>query len=87
MPLKVNQCSEQVAANRGRVCFSRGPIVMCAEGVDNGGAVQRFYVGDEPNPDASTTQTITDGPLKGLPTITIPVSEVRTESETAIASS
>lgn len=35
MPVRVNECREEVAANRGRVALSRGPVVYCAEGVDN----------------------------------------------------
>ena len=31
--------ARQIAANAGRVAFMRGPLVYCAEGVDNGGDV------------------------------------------------
>lgn len=44
MPLRVNECHPAVEANRGRLAFTRGPFVMCAEGLDNGGATQRFIV-------------------------------------------
>ena len=44
MPLRLNECHPAVAANSGRLTFTRGPFVMCAEGVDNGGATQRFVV-------------------------------------------
>ena len=44
MPLRVTQCHPSVEVNVNRVAFTRGPFVMCAEGVDNDGATQRFFV-------------------------------------------
>ncbi len=44
MPLRTSECNSAVEENRGRVAFTRGPFVLCAEEVDNGGATQRFYV-------------------------------------------
>ena len=37
MPVKRIRAHEQVAADRGRLAVMRGPILYCAEGVDNGG--------------------------------------------------
>ena len=37
--------STRIAANTGRVAFMRGPLVYCAEGVDNGGDVLGLSVG------------------------------------------
>ncbi|MBN2513078.1 MAG: glycoside hydrolase family 127 protein [Sedimentisphaerales bacterium] len=76
MPLKANTCIEQVAANRGRVSFSRGPLVYCAEGIDNGGAVQRFYVDPTKAKTGAKTQTIDSGVLAGLTEVTIPAKEL-----------
>jgi DUF1680 family protein len=81
MPVHVNQCHERVEANRGRVCFSRGPIVMCAEGVDNGGAVQRFFVGSDLDRNSASIRTIDEGPLTGLPEIAIPAKELTREQK------
>jgi len=44
MALQANNCHEEVEENRNRLAFTRGPFVMCAEGIDNGGATQRFFV-------------------------------------------
>jgi len=75
MLIKMNTCIDEVEANRGRVSFSRGPLVYCAEGVDNGGAVQRFYL----DPDAALADAqvsrIDSGRLTGLRQITIPAKE------------
>jgi DUF1680 family protein len=35
MPVRVNVCRQEVEANRGRVALTRGPLVYCAEAVDN----------------------------------------------------
>ncbi len=48
MPVRPNICHPSVEANHNRLCFTRGPFVLCAEGVDNGGATQRFYFDKSP---------------------------------------
>lgn len=37
MPIRRVLCDENVESNRGRIALERGPVVYCAEGVDNGG--------------------------------------------------
>jgi len=49
MPLRAVRCHPDVKANRNRLAFTRGPLVLCAEGVDNGGATQSFFVGFSPD--------------------------------------
>lgn len=44
MPVRMSECHASVVENRGRVAFTRGPFVLCAEEVDNGGASQRFFL-------------------------------------------
>jgi hypothetical protein len=48
MPTRLNKCDERVEDNRNRVAFTRGPFVLCAEEVDNGGATQRFFLDAKP---------------------------------------
>ncbi len=43
MPVRVSECHPAVKANTNRIALTRGPFVLCAEGVDNGGATQRFF--------------------------------------------
>ena len=58
MPLRLTQCHHSVAANKGRLAYTRGPFVMCAEGVDNDGATQRFVVSkDAPNGKVKSEKT------------------------------
>ena len=51
MPVRTVECHPEVIANRNRLALTRGPFVLCAEGVDNGGATQRFFF--DPSPDTS----------------------------------
>ena len=39
MPVRRIKAHDKVAADRGRLAVERGPVVYCAEGVDNGGRV------------------------------------------------
>ena len=56
MPVRVTECHPAVEANTHRIAFTRGPFVLCAEGVDNGGATQRFFFGEKPvTADAKTS--------------------------------
>ena len=49
LPLGVRRVAsyEAVAENRGRVALERGPLVYCAEAVDNGGAVSDPHLPDD----------------------------------------
>src|SRR6202034_3073913 len=42
MPVQRHFSNYEVAGNRGRVAISRGPLIYCAEEVDNGGHLDRF---------------------------------------------
>ncbi len=49
MPVRVTECHPAVKANDKRIAFTRGPFVLCAEGVDNDGATQRFFFEEMPD--------------------------------------
>lgn len=57
MPVRVTQCHPAVKANTNRIAFTRGPFVLCAEGVDNGGATQRFYFDSVPDTSKAKIRT------------------------------
>jgi DUF1680 family protein len=44
MPVRANVCDSQVAANRGRIAVSRGPLVYCAESPDNSAPPAHYQV-------------------------------------------
>ncbi len=62
MPVKRVVAHSLVAADRGRVAFERGPIVYCAEGVDNRGEISNLLVPDK----AAFQVTEGSGVLKNL---------------------
>ena len=46
MPIRRVLCNEKVEENRGKVALERGPIVYCAEEVDNGKNVRKLVIPD-----------------------------------------
>lgn len=59
------QARPEVEADIDRWAVVRGPLVYCAEGVDNG-LVQRYYL---PEMASIQCETITEGPLEGIPAL------------------
>ena len=59
MPIRVNRSHEAVEDNRHRIALTRGPLVLCAEGIDNGGVTQRYFFPETPNLAAAKTSTET----------------------------
>lgn len=57
MPVRVTECHPAVKANTKRIAFTRGPFVLCAEGVDNGGATQRFFFRELPDTTNANVRT------------------------------
>jgi hypothetical protein len=46
MPVRRVAANDKVEADRGRIAVERGPLVYCAEAVDNGGRVSNFVLPD-----------------------------------------
>lgn len=44
MPVRFNRAIDQVEADRGRICVTRGPLVYCAEAADNTVPVQQVFI-------------------------------------------
>ncbi|MCG6928263.1 MAG: glycoside hydrolase family 127 protein [Acidobacteria bacterium] len=67
LPMRVRRVvsHDKVQANAGRVALERGPVVYCAEGVDNGGKVFNLVLPD----DAPLEAQARDGLLGGVTVI------------------
>ena len=65
MPVRAVWADPRVTRNAGRLCIMRGPIVYCAESVDNGENLHRFSVG------ADFTVTEQADTIFGLPTLAL----------------
>jgi hypothetical protein len=76
MPVQFTTCLEKVEANVGRVAVTRGPLVYCAEEVDNSGPVQRLFIPEIPAADLLKTAVIREGPLEGVVSVSAPAKEV-----------
>ncbi len=62
MPVRINRCHPAVKANEHRIAFTRGPLVLCAEGVDNDVPTQRLYFDPLPKTtEAAVSTTSVDG--------------------------
>ena len=69
MPLRYSKSIEQVEANRGRICLTRGPLVYAAEGVDNNDRLPNVFITDISAP--VHISTYTDKPMNGIPRIEV----------------
>lgn len=47
MPVRASLCRDEVEADRGRIAFTRGPLVYCAESADNAGHVYNYLARPE----------------------------------------
>lgn len=72
MPVRRVLAHEQIADNRGRVALERGPLVYCAEWVDNGGQARNIILPDDAplavrhDPDLLRGVTVIEGRVKAL---------------------
>lgn len=77
MPVKRIVSNDQVLMNRGRVAIQRGPIVYCAEGIDNAGSVRTMML-----PDTSEVKPVKRPNLMGgVVTLSTTAMNLTTESD------
>jgi len=77
MPVRYSTCSPTVEANRDRVAITRGPLVYCAEEIDNGSEkVQRFFLPAPGEGGEATVDVVTGDPLNGVVGVSVPGMEV-----------
>lgn len=80
MPVRFVKSHPAVKSNSGRVAVTRGPLVYCAEGTDNGGNVQRLFLPESLSGDEIKIIPFNSGTLKGIPSITLEGKEFRNGS-------
>lgn len=73
MPVRYNRAVEQVENNRGQLAVTRGPLVYCAEGVDNELPLQEYQLA--PAYEAAEEELISEGILKNVLKVEIPTAE------------
>ncbi len=65
MPVRMIWADPRVIKDAGKVCIMRGPIVYCAESVDNGANLHRFTIASD------FTYSVKESAEFGLPTLEI----------------
>jgi len=73
MPVQITKAADRrLVAYSGRIAVTRGPLLYCAEEIDNGMRVQKLAIPELPEQDQIKISTITQGPLKGVKKISLP---------------
>jgi DUF1680 family protein len=70
MPVRQNLCHPAVEANRGRVAFTRGPLVYCGEGIDQLGDLFAYSL-DMASGIGGDIFFLEEKPLAGIPGIQV----------------
>lgn len=82
-PVRFNRAHERVAADRGKLAITRGPLVYCAEGLDNGGKVADLIVAEVPPPSRIETLYLPDETMQHILAIRFPIRRPNTDQDTA----
>jgi len=76
MPVRFNTAIPQVEEDKNRIAITRGPLVYCAEGIDNDVAVQHFFIDHLPEKSLIKTYPFEEGILEDVVKIEIPAKKV-----------
>ena len=74
MPVRYSTCISEVQANMDRLAVTRGPLVYCAEEIDNATRIQRYVVSNPADAADIYTSSMDTKPLAGMTSIDIPAS-------------
>ncbi|WP_428305884.1 glycoside hydrolase family 127 protein [Lacipirellula sp.] len=81
MPVRASRCRNEVAADRGRIAVTRGPLVYCAESPDNQGHVFNYLVTPE---NVATTATEKFEPIAGAEVLSVAIDAMRSTKAEAL---
>lgn len=73
MPVHYSTAIGQVKDDHGRLCVTRGPLVYCAEAVDNEAPVSSYYISPS---ESALVKRETIGKLKGIDFVEVPAQSV-----------
>ncbi|HBO87507.1 MAG TPA: hypothetical protein DD620_01980 [Verrucomicrobia bacterium] len=80
MPIRYTKCSPEVIDNRNRLAITRGPLVYCAEEIDNAGEIQRFFLPPSAEKIYTDYYEIQEPPLKGMIGLSVAANKIVYES-------
>ncbi len=72
LSVKYNTSIDLVEENRNRVAITRGPLVYCAEEIDNGDAILNFAVAQPSSTTGITESIFSEGELRNMVQISVP---------------
>lgn len=81
MPVRFNTAREEVANDRGRICVTRGPLVYCAESIDNKAEPASYVIDTEK---AASIVKENEGILKNIEFVTLAAHSVLSNDETRL---
>lgn len=76
MSVRFTTAIEKVNADKGRIAISRGPLVYCAEDIDNQGKVLNYFIEKVPVDKKLSLNKIDTGLLHGIYKVSIPADEI-----------
>jgi len=77
--VRLNKAHELVVANRNKLAVTRGPLVYCAEGVDNGGQVSDLVISTVPSQQQMSTDYLQDSLMQNILAIRLPIERVSSD--------
>lgn len=82
LPLTVrfNTAHEKVKADKDRMAITRGPLVYCAEGIDNGGSLDDYQLQKLPEANEIKASVIQEGILKNITALELPFLSKKTSA-------
>ncbi|MEO2084971.1 MAG: hypothetical protein ABGW65_05545, partial [Marinoscillum sp.] len=81
MTVRINKTINKVKENKNRVAITRGPLVYVAEGIDNSGPVQEFYIEDMIDNNKIKIKKINTGILKNVISVIFPAKKINNKIE------
>lgn len=78
MRVRYSVADARVEADRNRLCVTRGPLVYCAEGVDNSHNPIHYFISDHGH--QGEFDYFSEGIMQGIPFVTIPAHAVDADS-------
>lgn len=80
MPVRYSRAISEVKADNGRIAVTRGPLVYCAEGVDNEASLNRYFISGYSN--GINVNYSQSGKLKNIETISLPAEYINVDGTT-----
>jgi hypothetical protein len=78
MPVRYSIADERVKADSNRVCLTRGPLVLCAEAIDNQYDVANYFI--EKIGSQGRVDSFAEGVVQGIPYVEIKAAAVVDDS-------